>query len=62
MKMTPLGTHLLLPGERESREGSLLYEKEKWVDVRPEESWLVQRVWPGKVFFSSKRSREVPID
>lgn len=30
MKIIPLGTYLLLPGEGESREGSHLYEKEKW--------------------------------
>lgn len=62
MKMTPLGTYLLCAGERESSRASLNYKKEKWADVRPEESRLVQRVWPEKSFFLSKRSREVPIN
>lgn len=50
-KVTSLGTYPLCIGERESRWGSLIYKKEKWVDMRPEESWLVQRVWPGEGFF-----------
>lgn len=45
----------------ESKQLGVAIKTEKWADVRPEESWLVQRVWPGKVF-SSKRSREVAMD
>lgn len=41
MKMTSLCTYLLCIGEREHGWGFLIYKKEKWVNIRPEESWLV---------------------